>query len=232
MPTSRAHDPWRIWLLALGYFAFYIPYSALTKALSLGRLPGMSGPVPGFLLLPATAVATTVVLLMFVTIGGGWGCLGPTAGLRPGGARGPCGDLDLGSGHGRHHRLDDAQLYVRRDLDPARPAVDEGRGADPRALRRSLARASGRRRLMGRARPQLSGTRHRPRGGGRLPDDPDRRIEHRGLSVGLLHSHPHHDRHRQVPRSLAQQEVFPRGDPGRGDRLDRGASLVRADGAR
>ncbi len=75
MPTSRAHDPWRIWLLALGYFAFYIPYSALTKALSLGRLPGMSGPVPGFLLLPATAVATTMVLLMFVTVGGGWGCL-------------------------------------------------------------------------------------------------------------------------------------------------------------
>jgi protein-tyrosine-phosphatase len=75
MPTSRAHDPWRIWLLALGYFAFYIPYSALTKALSLGLLPGMKGPVSGFLLLPATAIATTVVLLVFVTVGGGWSCL-------------------------------------------------------------------------------------------------------------------------------------------------------------
>jgi protein-tyrosine-phosphatase len=72
MPASPAYDPWRIWLLAFGYFAFYIPYSALTKALSLGILPGMTGPVSGFLLLPATAVATTVVLLIFVTWGGGW----------------------------------------------------------------------------------------------------------------------------------------------------------------
>jgi protein-tyrosine-phosphatase len=75
MPASQTHDPWRIWLLALGYFAFYIPYSALTKALSLGLLPGMTGPISGFLLLPATAVATTVVLLIFVTAGGGWGCI-------------------------------------------------------------------------------------------------------------------------------------------------------------
>jgi protein-tyrosine-phosphatase len=75
MPVPRAHDPWRIWLLALGYFAFYIPYSALTKALSLGLLPGMSGPVSGYLLLPATAVATTVVLLILVTAGGGWQCI-------------------------------------------------------------------------------------------------------------------------------------------------------------
>jgi protein-tyrosine-phosphatase len=74
MPPSRAHahDPWQIWLLSLGYFAFYIPYSALTKALSLGLLPGMRSPVSGFLLLPATAVATTVVLLVLVTAGGGW----------------------------------------------------------------------------------------------------------------------------------------------------------------
>ena len=71
MLPSRDHDQWRIWLLALGYFAFYIPYSALTKALSLGLLPGMSGPVSGFLILPATAVATTVVLLIVVTASGG-----------------------------------------------------------------------------------------------------------------------------------------------------------------
>jgi protein-tyrosine-phosphatase len=68
-------DQWRIWLLALGYFAFYIPYSALTKSLSLGLLPGMTGPVSGFRILPATAVATSVTLLAFMAIGGGWGCL-------------------------------------------------------------------------------------------------------------------------------------------------------------
>jgi protein-tyrosine-phosphatase len=75
MSPLRIDDPWRIWLLALGYFAFYIPYSALTKALSLGLLPGMTGPVSGFRILPATAVATTVALIAFMAIGGGWGCL-------------------------------------------------------------------------------------------------------------------------------------------------------------
>jgi protein-tyrosine-phosphatase len=75
MAPIRIEDQWRIWLLALGYFAFYIPYSALTKALSLGLLPGMTGPVSGFRILPATAVATSVVLIGFLAIGGGWGCL-------------------------------------------------------------------------------------------------------------------------------------------------------------
>jgi protein-tyrosine-phosphatase len=75
MPPSRTHDPFGIWFLALGYFGLYIPYSALTKALSLGLLPGMRGPISGFLLLPATAVATTVVLLILVTAGRGWGYL-------------------------------------------------------------------------------------------------------------------------------------------------------------
>jgi protein-tyrosine-phosphatase len=72
MLRSRTQNEWRIWLMALGYFAFYIPYSALTKALSLGLLPGMGGPVSGFLILPATAIATTVVLLILITAGGGW----------------------------------------------------------------------------------------------------------------------------------------------------------------
>src|SRR6266404_2983827 len=76
LPSSKTYNLFGIWFLALGYFAFYIPYSAMTKALSLGLLPGMTGPISGFLLLPATAVATTVVLLIFVTAGGGWACLG------------------------------------------------------------------------------------------------------------------------------------------------------------
>jgi protein-tyrosine-phosphatase len=75
MSRLRIENHWRIWLLALGYFAFYIPYSALTKALSLGLLPGMTGPISGFRILPATAVTTSAVLLAFVAIGGGWGCL-------------------------------------------------------------------------------------------------------------------------------------------------------------
>ena len=75
MSPLRIEDQWRIWLLALGYFAFYIPYSALTKALSLGLLPGMTGPVSGFRILPATAVATSVTLIAFMAMGGGRGRL-------------------------------------------------------------------------------------------------------------------------------------------------------------
>jgi protein-tyrosine-phosphatase len=75
MPPTRTNDHLRIWLLALGYFTFYIPYSALTKALSLGVIPGMNGPVSGFAILPATAVATSALLLAFVTASGGWACL-------------------------------------------------------------------------------------------------------------------------------------------------------------
>src|SRR5262249_22294947 len=33
------------------------------------------GPVSGFRILPATAVATSVALIAFITTGGGWGCL-------------------------------------------------------------------------------------------------------------------------------------------------------------
>src|SRR5271156_6098341 len=63
MFSLRIENQRWIWLLGLGYFAFYIPYTALTKALSLGLLPGMTGPVSGSRILPATAVATSVALI-------------------------------------------------------------------------------------------------------------------------------------------------------------------------
>ena len=72
MLKSQAKQHLGIWVLAFGYFAFYVPYSGLTKAYSLGLLPGMAGPVPGFVLLPATVLATSVGLLAFITFGGGW----------------------------------------------------------------------------------------------------------------------------------------------------------------
>ncbi len=58
--------------MALGYFGFYIPYSGLTKALTQGALPGSAGPTTGFMILPATVVATTTVLLVMITAAGGW----------------------------------------------------------------------------------------------------------------------------------------------------------------
>ncbi len=61
-----------IWIFALGYFAFYIPYSALTKALSSGSLPGTKGTISGFELLPATVIATAITVLLFISIMGWW----------------------------------------------------------------------------------------------------------------------------------------------------------------
>ncbi|RKH46853.1 hypothetical protein D7X12_04455 [Corallococcus sicarius] len=58
--------PVSIWWLAFGYFACYLPYSALTKALSLGALPGMAAGLPGFVLLPSTAVATLVGMFLYL----------------------------------------------------------------------------------------------------------------------------------------------------------------------
>lgn len=61
-----------IWGLGLGYYLFYTPYSALTKALSNGLLPGMGAPVPGTVLLPVSVMATVVGILGFITVKNWW----------------------------------------------------------------------------------------------------------------------------------------------------------------
>ncbi len=63
---------WGIWGLAFGYFACYVPYSALTKAISTGMLPGMERPVPGLELLPATVIASMLGMFAFLTSRGWW----------------------------------------------------------------------------------------------------------------------------------------------------------------
>ena len=60
-----------IWLMGLGYFAFYTPYSALTKATTQGLLPG-AGPVSGFVILPVTVIASVVCMLVFLSLLGWW----------------------------------------------------------------------------------------------------------------------------------------------------------------
>jgi protein-tyrosine-phosphatase len=58
--------------MAFGYFAFYIPYSLLTKWLTQGA-PAAHGSVPtGLQILPATMIATAVVFPMIVTVLGWW----------------------------------------------------------------------------------------------------------------------------------------------------------------
>jgi len=62
----------RIWWLALGYFAFYAPYSFLIKVLTTPIWPGVVGPISGFRILPAVVVATALVLLAIITYSGWW----------------------------------------------------------------------------------------------------------------------------------------------------------------
>ncbi len=63
----------RLLALGLGYFAFYLPYSALVKALSDGLLPSLHGtPVAGFELLPASALGAVAAMPLFVAASGRW----------------------------------------------------------------------------------------------------------------------------------------------------------------
>ena len=62
-----------IWFLALGYFTFYAPYSALTKLLSNGSLYGDGeAPIAGLVLLPTTLIATVVAVYLCLTLLGWW----------------------------------------------------------------------------------------------------------------------------------------------------------------
>lgn len=77
MLTPRAvskprSQPPSIWWFAFGYFACYAPYSALTKVLSSGELPGMTHRLSGFELLPVTTLASLVGMFVFLTAMGWW----------------------------------------------------------------------------------------------------------------------------------------------------------------
>src|SRR5215213_10194869 len=67
MLTGKRRYSLEIWALGLGFYLFYTPYSGLTKALSNGLLPGTNGPVRGPVLLPLSAIATTIGMLGFIT---------------------------------------------------------------------------------------------------------------------------------------------------------------------
>ena len=58
MKSKKALDL-SIWAFAFGYFACYIPYSALTKAVSSGMLDKMGGKgISGFSLLPVSVMTS------------------------------------------------------------------------------------------------------------------------------------------------------------------------------
>ncbi len=66
-------------LLAVGYFVAYIPFAALTKALSSGLLPGIDEEVGGLVLLPAAAIGVLAGAVLFLWLNGWWRYVG----LRP-----------------------------------------------------------------------------------------------------------------------------------------------------
>lgn len=61
-----------IWWYAFGYFALYIPYSALTKLVSDGRLPGQASPLAGFVLLPVLGIGSMVANWAAMSVLGWW----------------------------------------------------------------------------------------------------------------------------------------------------------------
>ena len=69
---SRRRFKLRIWWLALGYFAFYTPYTFSTKLLTSKLWPGIDQPVSGFRLLPVVAIATALALIAIITFKGWW----------------------------------------------------------------------------------------------------------------------------------------------------------------
>ena len=72
MTTLRRRFDLSIWGLAFGYFAFYLPYCALIKAITSGVVQGPGGPAPGFVLLPAAVLGTAVTMPVIITLLGWW----------------------------------------------------------------------------------------------------------------------------------------------------------------
>jgi hypothetical protein len=61
-----------VWFFAFGYFACYVPYSALTKAITKGTLPGQSEPIAGLSIVPLSVLASVVGMFVAFTWLGWW----------------------------------------------------------------------------------------------------------------------------------------------------------------
>jgi protein-tyrosine-phosphatase len=70
-PESRKYSL-GIWALGFGYFIFYTPYSALTKAVSNGLMSPSKQLVSGFELLPVSVMATVVTMFAIITAARWW----------------------------------------------------------------------------------------------------------------------------------------------------------------
>jgi hypothetical protein len=61
-----------IWWWAFGYFACYVPYAALTKALTSGLIDAGGTPVGGTEILPPSVIAAVFTLVVFLLATGWW----------------------------------------------------------------------------------------------------------------------------------------------------------------
>ena len=61
--------PGKVWLYALGYFAAYAPYAAITKALSSGTVAGVPR-VSGLELVPIATLVSAIGMIAFLTLSG------------------------------------------------------------------------------------------------------------------------------------------------------------------
>src|ERR1700720_401479 len=71
MDSEKRRFGFDIWGLAIGYFAFYLPYCFLVKATTDGLLPGIQAPSP-FEILPAIGIATAVAMTLIISANGWW----------------------------------------------------------------------------------------------------------------------------------------------------------------
>lgn len=72
--SSGASEP-SIWWFAFGYFGCYVPYSALTKALTDGRIAGVPKPT-GLEILPVSTIASLLAMFAVLTGLRWWGFAG------------------------------------------------------------------------------------------------------------------------------------------------------------
>ncbi len=61
-----------IWALALGYFAFYVPYSGMTKSLSKGLFSEKEITISGFEMLPIVLIGTVIGFFAILVTTGWW----------------------------------------------------------------------------------------------------------------------------------------------------------------
>lgn len=63
---------WSIWTFAFGYFAAYVPYAAMTKAISSGMLEPAIPRMSGTAMLPLTIATSTLGMVLFLGLSGLW----------------------------------------------------------------------------------------------------------------------------------------------------------------